>query len=295
MTAAADRWERRGTMMHLAGYDVFVLDLAAGGESGREPLLVIHGFPTSSFDFHLVADDLAVDRRVVLFDLVGYGLSEKPDIAHTVDLQAEVAVELAASLGLDRLALLTHDYGDTVGGELLARQMEGRWSVEVTRRVLANGSIYLAMAQLSTAQQLLLAMPDQRIPDHAALDPDLLAKGLQATFSPDATVDPEELAGAVAMVTRNGGQSLLPRTIRYIEERRRSEDRFTGAIEHHPSPLDVVWGTDDPIAVVGMTDRLRQARPDATVTLLDGVGHFPMLEAPDRFLGAVLTALDRRS
>jgi pimeloyl-ACP methyl ester carboxylesterase len=53
----------------------------------------------------------------------------------------------------------------------------------------------------------------------------------------------------------------------------------------------VVWGVDDPIAVVAMVDRLVSARPDATVTRLDGVGHYPMLEAPRRFADAVTAAL----
>ncbi len=55
-----------------------------------EPLLVVHGFPTSSHDFHLVVDRLAADRRVLLVDLVGFGLSAKPDLAYWVDLHADV-------------------------------------------------------------------------------------------------------------------------------------------------------------------------------------------------------------
>ncbi len=46
-------------------------------------------------------------------------------------------------LGVDRLGLLTHDVGDTVGGELLARQLEGAWDVEITDRTVTNGSIYM--------------------------------------------------------------------------------------------------------------------------------------------------------
>jgi pimeloyl-ACP methyl ester carboxylesterase len=80
---------------------------------------------------------------------------------------------------------------------------------------------------------------------------------------------------------------MLPRLIRYIEERRRHEARFTGAIEEHPSPLGIVWGLDDPIAVASMADRLHAARPDARVSLLDDVGHYPMIEAPERFATAV--------
>ena len=86
---------------------------------------------------------------------------------------------------------------------------------------------------------------------------------------------------------RTARRAIAPRLIRYIEERRRSETRFTGAIERHPSPLVVVWGRDDPIAVPAMTDRLARARPDAPAVLLTGVGHYPMLEAPERFLEAL--------
>jgi pimeloyl-ACP methyl ester carboxylesterase len=84
---------------------------------------------------------------------------------------------------------------------------------------------------------------------------------------------------------------MLPRTIRYIEDRRAEERRFTGAIETHPSPLSVVWGADDPIAIVAMTDELLRARPDADVTILDDVGHYPMIESPARFAEAVIRGL----
>jgi pimeloyl-ACP methyl ester carboxylesterase len=291
MTAGTDAWEARGRRVELAGHPVFVVDLPPAGTVEHEALLVIHGFPTSSFDFHLVADRLAAHRRVVLLDLVGFGLSAKPDLAYTVDLQADVVVALTHHLGLARLSLLTHDFGDTVGGELLARHTEGRWPVEVVSRVLTNGSIYIGMAHLSDGQLLLLDLPDQKLPDDAPFTAETLAPGLAITFSPASTVPADELAGACELVLRSDGQLLLPRTIRYIEERRRREARFTGAIEDHPSPLAVVWGADDPIAVLRMTDRLVDARPGTPVTVLDGVGHFPMVEAPDRFLDAVVAGL----
>ena len=84
---------------------------------------------------------------------------------------------------------------------------------------------------------------------------------------------------------------MLPRLIRYIEERRADERRFTGAIETDPSPLHIVWGLDDPIAVPSMVDTLLAARPDVTAVRLDRVGHYPMVEAPQRFLGAALAGL----
>src|ERR1700730_7482738 len=142
-------WERRGTYRTLAGLKTFTVDVAATDAETLEPLVVLPGVPSSSFDFHDVVDELARNRRVLLFDMIGYGLSAKPDRVYTIDMQADVAQAFVAGGGRSTLALLPHDLGDTVGGELLARHAEGRWSVEVTRRVLTNGSIYIEMAHLS--------------------------------------------------------------------------------------------------------------------------------------------------
>ena len=60
------------------------------------------------------------------------------------------------------------------------------------------------------------------------------------------------------------GYRLLPRLIRYIEDRRVDESRFTGAIENHPSPLGIIWGELDPVAVHPMALRLREACPRRT-------------------------------
>ena len=97
---------------------------------------------------------------------------------------------------------------------------------------------------------------------------------------------------AAALVVHDDGHRMLPRLIRYIEERRANERRFTGAIESDPAPLHIVWGLDDPIAVPSMVDTLVAARPAASAMRLEGVGHYPMVEAPQRFLDAVLPGLD---
>ena len=297
MTIGTGRgWEAVGTYRALCGERVFTVDAPSVGPERHEPLLVLHGFPTSSFDYAAVLDGLRAGRRVLLFDMVGYGLSSKPDRAYRMALQADVATAFVRELGLERLALLTHDVGDTVGGELLARRAEGTWPVEVTRRVLTNGSIYIAQAHLSDGQLLLLGLPDEVLAPGIPIDAASIARSLRETFSPHTPTVPagwpeDPVPAAAAQVVHDDGHLLLPRLIRYVEERRADERRFTGAIETDPSPLTVVWGLDDPIAVASMVDTLVAARPDTTVTRLEGVGHYPMVEAPQRFLDAVLPGL----
>jgi pimeloyl-ACP methyl ester carboxylesterase len=285
-----EEWQQRGRLHTLAGHEVFVIDEPAVIEEA-EPVLVLHGFPTSSYDWHHALDGLRARRRVVLLDYPGYGLSAKPDMAYSLFAQAEVVEACARELGLRDVALVTHDVGDSIGGELLARELDGALGFHVTRRVLTNGSIYMDLVQLSDGQKFLLGLPDEALPVGSGLNADGTAAGLQVTFAPQSAVDPAELAAMAELVIRDGGGRILPRMIRYVEERRVHERRWTGAIESHPAPLHVIWGDLDPIAVWPMAERLANVRPDATVDRLDGVGHYPMVEAPARFNAALEAAL----
>jgi pimeloyl-ACP methyl ester carboxylesterase len=287
---SVDEWEHEGKRRRLAGFDIFTLEVGPLRDEIYEPLLVIHGFPTCSYDYRHVLAGLAANRQVLLLDLVGFGFSAKPDIRFSVELYADVVMAYIAHLGISRFALMTHDMGDTVGGELLARQTEGQWPVEVTKRVLTNGSIYIEMAHLTVGQQLLLALDDERITQAPGRED--IAASLAATMAEGSVAARADLSDDAGLICLEDGNHLLARTIRYIEDRRRSEHRYTGAIESHLSPVGIVWGSEDPIAVVEMTSHFSQRRPDASLHLLEGVGHYPMLEAPARFLRAVESLLD---
>jgi len=293
MTGDIEEWAARASRVTVGGESVAVVDLPAREGEQSRPLLVIHGYPTSSIDFQAVAGPLSAGRRVVLVDLPGYGLSAKPDRPYSLFGQADVVVAVAADAGLDRVDLLTHDMGDSVGGELLARSLEGTLGFELRRRVVTNGSIYLGLAQLTDGQQALRRMPDERLPEGVGPDAAGLTDVLVELCAPARRTDEvrARMRAGAELVVRDGGNRLMARLIRYIDERARHETRWTGAIESHPSPLTLVWGRYDPIAVATMVDRLAERRPDAAVTWLDA-GHWPMIELPDEFTRAVLAGLD---
>jgi pimeloyl-ACP methyl ester carboxylesterase len=287
-------WAGRGSVERVGDDGVFVVDTQSVRTGAAPPLLVLHGYPTSSIDFAAVLAALAAERRVVLLDYPGFGLSTKPDRAYSLFGHADVVEAVVTSLGIDEVDLLTHDLGDSVGGELLARSIDGKLGFGVRRRVLTNGSIYMHLVQLSDGQKLLESLPDEAIAADAAPDVDAVERALLGTLAPDGAAshpDPMHVRAAAVLVVHEDGNRLLARTIRYIAERRVHESRWTGAIEQHPAPLAVVWGDRDPIAVYAMTDELLGKRPDATRTRLEGVGHYPMVEAPAAFSAAVLDAL----
>lgn len=280
-------WAAKGLFVD----EIFYLDLPATNDAGLDPILIVHGYPSCSYDWAGCLDTLRARRRVVLMDLPGFGLSTKPDTRYSIRMYADAVETVAKAAGLTSVALVTHDMGDTVGGELLARDIEGLLPFAVSERVLTNGSIYIDMAQLTMGQQFLLAAPDERLEEGWGGDGAAFQNSLAAICSPDHQPAAEDLAALWEFMAHNEGQRLLSRTIRYIEDRRAEEARFTGAIEKHPSPLGVVWGALDPVAVYPMTDKLLEARPDAKRITLDDVGHFPMLEDAQRTADAIVSLL----
>ncbi len=292
-TSTPTSWAAAGTRIDSQSGSIFVVDIP-GENNALDPALVLHGFPTCSFDWRLVLDDLASGgRRVVLFDFIGFGLSAKPDRRYGIDLHAETVEVVAEALDLRRVSLVSHDMGDSVAGEVLARSLEGRSRLDVTRRVVSNGSIYLDLAHLTDGQQLLLSLDDARLPSElmAADGGAGFRRGLGLVFAPTTPASDEELHYQAELAQANDGLSLMPRLIRYLEDRRAHERRYTGALETHPAPLSIIWGAEDPVARVAMAHQLAARQPAAPVTILDGVGHYPMLEDPLRFGAALRAAL----
>jgi len=295
--ALVREWEASGERIPLGDRQVWCRRVPAVRPGSAPPLLVLHGFPTCSFDWRPILPALSAERDVVLVDNLGFGLSDKPDLRYGLRIYADGAEAALAHFDLDHVDLLTHDVGDSVGGELLARSLEGSSAFAIGRRVLSNGSIYMDLVQLTVGQRLLLDLPDAPEPAVGADGGVSFRAGVVGTFSggvePDVPGLTTELDALAILAARDDGISMLPRTIRYIEDRRAEEERFTGAIERHPSAVDVVWGADDPVAVHPMAERLVERVDGARLTTLDGVGHYPMLEAPDRFATAVLAFLDQ--
>ena len=90
------RWRRRGAFARVRDLDVFHV------AEGRGPtLLVLHGFPTSAYDFSAALPGLAARHRVVLFDMPGFGLSSKPAVySYSLVEQADIVQGLCAELGI---------------------------------------------------------------------------------------------------------------------------------------------------------------------------------------------------
>src|SRR6478736_2025456 len=132
-------WRDRGRSVQALGMNVFVVH--ANPEAKATPLLLLHGFPTSSYDFRAVIDELSRDRPVITLDFPGAGFSDKPaGYSYSLIEQADVVEVVCAGLGLARAHVFAHDVGTSVATELLARRQAGLLGFGISSVTLMNGS-----------------------------------------------------------------------------------------------------------------------------------------------------------
>jgi pimeloyl-ACP methyl ester carboxylesterase len=284
LPAPVRAWRESGRMVSIGDRDIFVHQSGSGPSTN----VVIHGFPSASYDWAEVVPLLP--GRVVAFDLPGYGFSDKsPTASYSLLDQADLVEALLDQLGVTRCAIIAHDMGDTVTAELAHRANAGSLGFDLEQIVLTNGSIFIDMAQLTRGQRLTLKLPARA--SMFSMPTAILRRSLMESFTKTAPPPPGSVDGLIAMIQLDRGDRLMPKLIRYIEERRANQDRWTAALVDFGGPVTLIWGTEDPIAVLPMTDRLKQLRPSTTVVRLDGVGHWPSLECPDRLATEISSVL----
>jgi pimeloyl-ACP methyl ester carboxylesterase len=285
---ALEDWRARGRRYVHRGHPIFYV------EEGTGPaLLLIHGFPTASWDWTPLWAGLTARFRVIAPDLIGYGFSAKPrDYEYTVRDQADLCTALLAERGLREADVLAHDYGDTVAQELLARANEGEGPLQLRSICFLNGGLFPETHRPRTIQKLLIG-------PFGALVARLLTRSsfdrsFSAVFGPATKPSPEERDAFWRLITENDGLRVMHRLIRYMTERRQHRERWVGALVNARVPLRVIDGALDPVSGAHMVERYRQLVPSPDTVLLPEVGHYPQVEAPDAVLAAHLAFVDTR-
>lgn len=280
-------WERAGRYIEVPGQTLFVV------ERGQGPVvLLVHGFPTSSYDYRPLMDRLSARCRCISFDFPGYGLSSKPAAySYSLFQQADAAQALLHALSIERARVICHDMGTSVTCELLARQDERRLGCELEHVMFTNGSMLQWLADLTPFQKLMASNESlaQGIELCAAI-PDFMVAGLRGiTQRKDAITDDDAIVIRDLLVHEDGHMR-LPALSGYMRERYVNKERWIGALKRNSGRSSICWANGDPIANLAMGRELHALMPESPYTELDGVGHFVIFEDPDRVAEAFLKA-----
>ncbi|QFT79914.1 Haloalkane dehalogenase [Roseovarius sp. THAF27] len=281
-------------MVHLVNDHVLINDtrIAHGIHGAGSPVVLIHGTPSSSYIWRNILPALvAAGHKVHVYDLLGYGLSERPwdpEIDTSVTGQVPILDRLLDHWGLDDAHIVAHDIGGAVAQ---------RFSIFSQRRVRSLSLIdvvsFDSWPSKRTHQQMqagLDALIKASDADHRAHFRDWLLSTVQHKERFSET----SLETFLEFISNPIGQgSLFHHQVRHYDPRHTGE--LTPRLaELGNIPVQLIWGADDAWQVVAWAQKLHEAIPDSELHVLEECGHFAMEDQPEKISGLLVEFLKRK-
>ena len=288
----ANEWKFKGEFITVNDRKLFVIDTSSffstENQAPSKTMVILHGYPTSSYDYYKVLPELSKHYRVIIHDHLGFGFSDKPlDYSYSLLDQADLALQLWQQLGVKKTHLLAHDYGTSVATEIIARNNNHELTIEIEKLTLCNGSMHIELSQLRTIQKLLknkwLGKYVAKLTTYA-----IFSKNLRNVYFDKTKVSNNELKDMWMQLEYNDGRKVIHKLSQYINERYTYWNRWIGALKETNLQTNIVWAKNDPVAVPAIAMLIATEISNNKLFWIENTGHFPMLENPDEWLNCIL-------
>ena len=258
------------------------------GDESKPKLVLIHGFPNSSFDYYKMIPYLEDEYHIAVLDFPGSGFSDKPLDGYNYMLaeNAEIVDHFVREVvGFDDFALFTHDRGVSIGLAFLGNYLDNPSpGYTVNYHFLSNSGMFLPLANLVPFQLSLL-------------DADAGERMIQArSAQPRRTEgEPESLAFSDIFAFNQGNISLLY-VGRYLLERQVNETRWLENLLRSPVPVAYLWGLTDNVNPIRIPNHvwdtyLNDREVESSFWILPTAGHYPQRDNPEEVAKIVRMAL----
>ncbi|MEO0689568.1 MAG: alpha/beta hydrolase [Pseudomonadota bacterium] len=286
------QWKGKAKHFDFQGYQI---SYWTGGNETAKPLLLVHGFPTCAYDWAAVWNTLGANHRLIACDMLGFGLSDKPrngfgGKGYTIHWQTDVQAALLRHLAIRDFDALVHDYGVSVGQEMLARQQGGFAFEELGQCLFLNGGIFPDQHRPVTMQKIGVS-PFGFILG-VLMSRNGFGKSFSEVFGHSTKPSEAELDAFWEFISHKGGNKITHKLLHYIADRRTHKARWEAALVAAQDRIGLINGALDPVSGKHAYDKWREVLPNAHHHLLPDVGHYPQVEAPERVAAKVLEWLD---
>ena len=268
----------RGEFLDLSGARLYYY--AAGTRGAGDPAVFIHGFPTSSHLWSEVIPLVPPGHRVVVIDLLGFGRSDRPG-SHGVSAQAHAGrvVAMLDELRIKRACLVGHGLGGGIT-QLIATQFASR----VSHLCLVD-SVGLDHWPSVTTPSARACKPFARF-----LPPPLMTRLLRAEVV-RGYVDPARASRSIDLYLRPfDGPEGRNAAAAHIKQLASTDAPQLKAID---TPTEIICGTQDRTIPFSVSQGLKEAIPNSTLSIIQGAGHFTPEESPQQVANAIERLLRR--
>jgi pimeloyl-ACP methyl ester carboxylesterase len=264
------------TSIHRVEADGVTVFYREAGAADAPVVLLLHGFPTSSFQYRELIPRLADRYRVIAPDLPGFGFTQVPEQRHykySFDALAHTVLAFTNALGLKRYALYVFDYGAPTGFRLAMARPE-----RVTAIVSQNGNAYeegLGDAWAPSRRYWREPSPENRETVRKALSPEGLRWQYTAGVPNPDVIAPEGYTLDAAMIARPGNMDIQLDLFLDYANNVKLYPAFQEYFRKAKPPVLAIWGKHDPFFIPAGAEAYRRDNPNATVQFLD-TGHFAL-------------------
>ena len=283
MDVQLQQWRSSGQFFDHLGFEVFYR------REGTGPvLLLMHGYPFNSFDWHALWPALSERFTLIAPDMLGMGFSAKPvSYEYSVHDHADMHEALLEHLGVSDCHVLAHDVGDSVAQELLSRfeeRGEGRRPYELRSITWLNGGIFVEAYRPRLIQTLTATTPLGGLfatYPRLFLSDAVLRPSVNEAFGPDTKPSDELWRRFSEILDYNDGRRVAHKVGRFILDRYHHRNRWVRAMRRTHVPMRFIDGPYDPNSGRHMAERYMEVIPEPDVVLLaDDIGHWPQIEDP---------------
>jgi pimeloyl-ACP methyl ester carboxylesterase len=264
------------------------------GPADAPAIVLLHGFPTSSFMFRNLIPALAGRYRVIAPDYLGFGLSDAPpadEFDYTFDALADLTAGLLAQVGVKRYAMYVQDYGAPIGWRLALADPRA-----ITAIITQNGNGYEAGFLESFWKTVWDFHRDQTPETEAGVRSALTLEAVKwqyLTGVPDETlISPDTWNHDFALLSRPGNDAIQVALFRDYATNPPLYPALHEYLRTNLPPVLAVWGKGDEIFGPDGARAFADDVPDAEIHLLDG-GHFLLESAGDQVAGLIRDFMTR--
>lgn len=270
----------RGEFLDLAGRRLYYY--AAGTRGAGEPVLFLHGFPTSSYLWNAVVRCMPEGHRIIVLDQLGYGRSDRPDGASvSVAAHAGRALEVLDALQVPQACVVGHDLGGAV-----AQWIAVHAPARVSRLALINSTGGSAWPRWRTRVARSLIGVARQLPAP------LLAGEAYASLLRGFT-DRDEGRRALDQFLRPFAHPLGRDPLLAHLAAQEPSDTASLALHTVRAPTLVMRGARDPFVHAEISEQIAASVPGTTLEVVADASHFLPLDRPDRVAASVATLLAR--
>jgi pimeloyl-ACP methyl ester carboxylesterase len=270
-------WKESGNLISINDYNIFVCDTEV---EEKETIILIHGFPTSSWDWKDIWALLEKDYRLIAVDMLGFGFSDKPNPhKYSISEQADIIEKIISDKKLISYHILAHDYGDTVTQEILSRKNR-KTSARCESVCFLNGGLFPETHKALLIQKILLSKLGWLVNKLATQKQ--FNNSMIRVFGPTTKPSKSELDNFWFLINYNKGRHIFHNLISYMSDRKENRERWIFALKTSKIPIALINGSIDPVSGSHMIERYKQLIGDITwLKELKNIGHYPQIEAPE--------------